>query len=194
MGGSCARLSRICLASFAQIYAATVLSKRKRDTSKRYSRSRGSQLHFAARASTPISKTSGVLTDVVEEPETLTAAASKKRLLHSNNSANTLTPFAIKTAALSRAFREDGWRLFLVFFGVEGLFFFSFFLFGQGAQELEIVTRIVVAGRARILVAVAKPRTVFAFGLLCCPRVSKVSTVTGIGVGPARETQNCRHF
>ena len=30
-----------------------------------------------------MSKTSGVLTDVVKEPETLTAAASKKRLLHS---------------------------------------------------------------------------------------------------------------
>ena len=33
-----------------------------------------------------ISKTSGVLTDVVKEPETLTAAASKKRLLYSKAS------------------------------------------------------------------------------------------------------------
>ena len=63
-----------------------------------------------------ISTTSGVLTDVVKEPETLTAAAFKKRLLHSNkpserhsglHSAKTLTPFAIPTAALSRAFRKD---------------------------------------------------------------------------------------
>ena len=37
-----------------------------------------------------------------------------------------------------------------------------------------------MAGRARIVVAVAKRRTVVAFGLLlCCPRVSKVSTATG---------------
>ena len=63
-----------------------------------------------------IAKTSGVLTDVVKEPETLTAASSKKRRLHSNkpseknsglHSAKTLTPFAIPTAALSRPSRED---------------------------------------------------------------------------------------
>ena len=63
-----------------------------------------------------ISKTSGVLTDVVKEPESLAAAASKKRLLHSNkpgerhsglHSAQIRTPFAIPTAVLSQAFRED---------------------------------------------------------------------------------------
>ena len=48
-----------------------------------------------------------------------------------------------------------------------------FFSFGRGASELGTVTRIVVA--------VAKRRTVVAFGLLCCPRVSTVSTVTTIG-------------
>ena len=70
-----------------------------------------------------------------------------------------------------------GWILFLgPFFGGP-----LFFWFGQGAQELETVTRIVVAGRARIVVAVAKRISVVAFGLLCCPRVSKVCTVTGIG-------------
>ena len=56
-----------------------------------------------------------------------------------------------------------------------------FLSFGRGAQELGTVTRIVVAGRARIVVAVAKRRTVVAFGLLCFPRVSEVFTVTGIG-------------
>ena len=63
-----------------------------------------------------INKSSGILFDVVKEPETLTAAASKKKLLHSNNkpserhsrlhSRKTLKPFAIQTAALSQAFRE----------------------------------------------------------------------------------------
>ena len=65
---------------------------------------------------------------------------------------------------------------------------------GRGAQELGTVTRIVAAGRARIVVAVAKRRIIVAFGLLlllCCPRVSKVSTVTGIG---GRESQHCRRF
>ena len=39
-----------------------------------------------------------------------------------------------------------------------------------------------MAGRARIVVAVAKRITIVAFGLLfCCPRVSTVSTFTGIG-------------
>ena len=67
-------------------------------------------------------------------------------------------------------------------------------------------------GTACTVVAVAKRRTVVTFGLLCCPRVSKVSTVTGIrGVlvakliavvafgfaccplrGTGREMQNCR--
>ena len=56
-----------------------------------------------------------------------------------------------------------------------------FFPFGRGAQELGTVPRIVVAGRVRIVAAVAKRRTVVAFGILCCPRVSTVSTVTGIG-------------
>ena len=37
-----------------------------------------------------------------------------------------------------------------------------------------------MAGCARIVVAVAKRGTVVAFGLLCCPRVSTVSTVQGI--------------
>ena len=78
-----------------------------------------------------------------------------------------------------------------------GPFFFGallFISFGRGAQELGTVTRIVVAWRARIVVAITKPRTVVAFGLLCCPRVSKVSAVTGIGGRPGRETQNCRRF
>ena len=43
-------------------------------------------------------------------------------------------------------------------------------------------------------VVVPKRRTVIAFGLACCPRISKVSTVTGIGAGCGRETQNCRCF
>ena len=69
--------------------------------------------------------------------------------------------------------------------GVEtflGPFFILLLCFsrGRGAQKLGTVTGIVVAGRARIVVAFAKRRTVVAFGLLCCPRVSKVSTVTGI--------------
>ena len=38
-----------------------------------------------------------------------------------------------------------------------------------------------MAGRSRIVVAVTKRSTVIAVGLLCSPRVSKVSTVTGIG-------------
>ena len=63
-----------------------------------------------------ISNTGRVLTGVVKEPETLTAAASKKRLLHSKtpserhsglHNAKTFTPSAIPTAALSHAFRED---------------------------------------------------------------------------------------
>ena len=43
-------------------------------------------------------------------------------------------------------------------------------------------------------VVVAKRRTVVTFGLVSFLRVSKVSTVTGIGGGRGRETQNCRHF
>ena len=43
-------------------------------------------------------------------------------------------------------------------------------------------------------VVVAKRRTVVTFGLVSGLRVSKVSTVTGIGGGRGRETQNCRHF
>ena len=41
---------------------------------------------------------------------------------------------------------------------------------------------------------VAKRRTVVTFGLVSGLRVLKVSTVTGIGGGRGRETQNCRHF
>ena len=41
---------------------------------------------------------------------------------------------------------------------------------------------------------VAKPRTVVTFGLVSRLRISKVSTVSGIGGGRGRETQNCRHF
>ena len=59
--------------------------------------------------------------------------------------------------------------------------FFAFFSFGRRAQQLGTVTRIMVAGRARIVLAVAKCRTVLAFGLLCCIRVSRVSTITWIG-------------
>ena len=40
---------------------------------------------------------------------------------------------------------------------------------------------------------VAKRRTVVTVGLALRSRVSKVSTVSGIG-GPGREAQNCRHF
>ena len=43
-------------------------------------------------------------------------------------------------------------------------------------------------------VVVAKCRTVVTFRLASHLRVSKVTTVTGIGGGPGRETQNCRHF
>ena len=43
-------------------------------------------------------------------------------------------------------------------------------------------------------VLVAKRRTVVTFGLVLGLRVSKVSTVTGMGVGLGRETQNSRHF
>ena len=75
--------------------------------------------------------------------------------------------------------RSSGWRLLWGLFNFFGPLFVSF---GRGVQELGTVTRIVVAGRARIVVAVAKRRTVVAFGLLCDPRVSKVSTVTGGGV------------
>ena len=46
-----------------------------------------------------------------------------------------------------------------------------------------------VAGRARIVAAVAKRRSVVAFGLLYCPRVSKVSTVAGIGVSWSRNSE-----
>ena len=42
-------------------------------------------------------------------------------------------------------------------------------------------------------VLVPKLRTVVTVGLVSGLRVSKVSTVTGIGGGPGRETQNCRH-
>ena len=68
-----------------------------------------------------------------------------------------------------------GWRPFSwAFYSFWGAFFFRL---GGGAQELGTVTRIVVAGRA-----IAKRRTIVAFGLLlCCHGVSKVSTVTGIG-------------
>ena len=67
------------------------------------------------------------------------------------------------------------------FVGPFVLFFLVFFSVGRRSQELGTVTRIVVAGRARIVVAVAERRSIVAFGLLCCPWVSKVSTVTGIG-------------
>ena len=40
---------------------------------------------------------------------------------------------------------------------------------------------------------VAKRRSVAIFGHVLRLRISKVSTVTGIGGGPGRETQNCRH-
>ena len=43
-------------------------------------------------------------------------------------------------------------------------------------------------------VLVAKRGSVVTFGLASGLRVSKVPTVTGIGGGPGRETQNCRHF
>ena len=43
-------------------------------------------------------------------------------------------------------------------------------------------------------VMVAKCRIVVTFGLVSGLRVSKVSTVTGIGGGHGREMQNCRHF
>ena len=43
-------------------------------------------------------------------------------------------------------------------------------------------------------VLVAKRRIVVTFGLVSGLRVSNVSTVTGIGGGPRRETQNCRRF
>ena len=43
-------------------------------------------------------------------------------------------------------------------------------------------------------VVVAKRRTVVTFGLVLRLCVLKVSAVTGIGGGPGRETQNCRHF
>ena len=43
-------------------------------------------------------------------------------------------------------------------------------------------------------VVVAKRRTVVTFGLVSGLCVSKVPTVTGIGGGRGRETQNCRHF
>ena len=91
-----------------------------------------------------ISKTSGVLTDVVKEPETLTAAASKKRLLHSNklserhsglHSAKTVTRFAIPTAALLRAFCED-----YFFFNVLGphVNFTWGFLYGPHAESVHV--------------------------------------------------------
>ena len=63
-----------------------------------------------------VNKTSGVLSDVVKEPDTLTAAASKKRLLHSNNpsqrhrglhSAKALKPSEIHIDALSQTFHGD---------------------------------------------------------------------------------------
>ena len=41
---------------------------------------------------------------------------------------------------------------------------------------------------------VAKRRTVVTLGLVSGLRVSKVSTITGIGGGRGRETQNCHHF
>ena len=43
-------------------------------------------------------------------------------------------------------------------------------------------------------VLVAKRRTVVTFGRTLRLRVSKVSTVSGIGGGPGRKTQNCHHF
>ena len=46
-----------------------------------------------------------------------------------------------------------------------------------------------MAGRARFVIAVAKRRTVVAFGLLCCPHVSKVPTVTRIGGTMSRNSE-----
>ena len=70
--------------------------------------------------------------------------------------------------------------------------FGPFFRLGE-AQELGTVTWIVVAGGARIAVAVAKTQNCRCFGLLlCCLRVSKMSTVTGVRKGPGRQAQNCR--
>ena len=57
-------------------------------------------------------------------------------------------------------------------------------------KRLQAFTKVGKRPRPKII---AKCRTVVTFGLVLRLRVSTVSTVSRIGGGPGRETQNCRH-